>query len=150
MSVCRRDLENCSGASCAVHDYSYNQRKLNNVLLLHCFNHNPLLRKECSCGVHKMSGNTETKRQWLAALQIFHPLKNLFVLFPQQKLTDQNNEPDHLCFMCPTSLTWWHRKLSQKYQTPRQDLTWQRGRTAKLHVKHILVCRLFRKQTAWG
>ena len=62
------DMQNISGStsssrtSRAVHGWSYNRRKLNNVLGMQCCNHTPLLRKDCSCG---LSINDSSKGQTL-------------------------------------------------------------------------------------
>ena len=68
-----------SGAShaVAVRLVKTKQTKLNNVLRMHSFDHKLLLRKVCGplLTTSQMPHNADTRTQWLAALQSFHPPK---------------------------------------------------------------------------
>ncbi|KAK7495566.1 hypothetical protein BaRGS_00013264 [Batillaria attramentaria] len=72
-----------SGGTCSVHGCTNNQRKLNALLDQPCFDHKPRKRSECSCDppyrLHRMPpGDSEVRRQWLAALKRKHPPANVF------------------------------------------------------------------------
>lgn len=75
-----------SEASWAVHDCSRNQIKLYNVSNK-CFDHKPLLRKDCSWGPHPnprhrphtVPSKDDTNRQCLSSLRVCHRPKSIFL-----------------------------------------------------------------------
>ena len=83
MMATERQNKQGSGENCAVNGCSWNQRKLNSLLNLPCFDHKSLLKKDCSCAprykLHRMPDDPDLKRQWLAALKRKFPPQNLFV-----------------------------------------------------------------------
>ena len=90
-----------SGSNCAVNGCSWNQRKLNNLLNVPCFDHTTLLRKDCSCAppykLHRMPDDPDLKRQWLAALKRKFPPQNVFVCsyhFVDKQPTTENPVPE--------------------------------------------------------
>ena len=99
------------GASCTVHSCSCNERQLDNILPLQCFDHEPLLGKERfyrPVMTPHNAGQYRHKDKLLAALQMIYPSKKnvlvFLVHFFDKKPTNKNNAPEHLCFMCSVSL----------------------------------------------
>ena len=101
MMATERQNKQGSGANCAVNGCSWNQRKLNSLLNLPCFDHKSLLKKDCSCAppykLHRMPDDPDLKRQWLAALKRNFSPPNLFVCsfhFVGKKPTTENLVPE--------------------------------------------------------
>lgn len=142
------------GASCAVHACCYSHIKLNNVLWMQCFSHKTLTRKEWPCEVHKIPDNADTDwlrlrlRQWLdlAALQNFHPSKNLlsvrFISASKRRQTQ---------IMCLNISISGVQVLLANYvkniKLQRRIKTQQKGRTEKPDTRRVAACRPFWNQT---
>ncbi|KAK7482090.1 hypothetical protein BaRGS_00026674 [Batillaria attramentaria] len=87
------------GRHCSVRGCSYNEKKLKEILNRPCFDHFPLLRKDCSCDapfrLHSPK-TEEQRREWLANLRLKAPPKYLFVCsfhFVEKKPTLENPSP---------------------------------------------------------
>ncbi|KAK7482828.1 hypothetical protein BaRGS_00025994 [Batillaria attramentaria] len=87
------------GRHCSVRGCSYNEKKLKELLSRPCFDHFPLLRKNCSCDppfrLHSPK-TEEQRRDWLANLRLKAPPKYLYVCsfhFMEKKPTMENPLP---------------------------------------------------------
>ena len=90
-----------SGAHCAVNGCNRNQKQLNRILDVQCFDHKPLLQRNCSCDppfrLHMMPKDADSRRLWLAALRRKNPPKTVFVCsyhFVDRKPTAENQVPE--------------------------------------------------------
>ena len=124
MMATERQNKQGSGANCAVNGCSWNQRKLNSLLNLPCFDHKSSLKKDCSCAppykLHRMPDDPDLRRQWLAALKRKFPPQNLFVCsyhFVGKKPTTENPVPE--LFLGYTKVVKSRRVLVRSRLTPR-------------------------------
>ncbi len=90
-----------SGRFCAVKGCHNSYRKLKNFLDQECYEHKPTIRAECQCPrpfkLHKMPSDDESKRQWLAALNLKFPPRNVNVCsfhFVDRQPTTENPHPE--------------------------------------------------------
>ncbi len=89
------------GRFCAVKGCHNSYRKLKNFLDQECYEHKPTIRAECQCPrpfkLHKMPSDDESKRQWLAALNLKFPPRNVNVCsfhFVDRHPTTENPHPE--------------------------------------------------------
>uniref|UniRef100_A0A672M5F3 THAP-type domain-containing protein n=1 Tax=Sinocyclocheilus grahami TaxID=75366 RepID=A0A672M5F3_SINGR len=90
-----------SGKFCAVKGCHNSYRKLKMFLDQECYEHKPTIRAECKCPrpfkLHKMPSDDEGKRQWLAALNLKCPPRNIHVCsfhFVDRQPSTENPYPE--------------------------------------------------------
>ncbi|KAK7461581.1 hypothetical protein BaRGS_00038666 [Batillaria attramentaria] len=106
------------GRHCSVRGCSYNEKKLKEILNRPCFDHFPLLRKDCSCDapfrLHSPK-TEEQRREWLANLRLKAPPKYNFVCsfhFVEKKPTLEKSI---------TTMYAWIQEGGEDPSTPQKD-----------------------------